>query len=318
MPDGSRRPTPTVVTARTSATPPARSGPRVVPAVCTSTVIGQLRTATWLGDHHLRRQSPGGSPRGAPLALRMGRVAGPATLLGKKVSVHSLRSSRRPRYLTRLRGPPELWFPHPVPAKSLESYWSVAYRPGGWVRLRAKDELSTGFRGTVYLQLLPDKTYQGRLTVHQAFMVGDMSISARTWRQVPIAEIERVARQPEQAEVLRRPTDRPLAPAEELGRYFDETEPQFGAATTHIRDTPPLAPFDVPMIPEPVQAPPKGRITDEFLVHVASAYAQAVGEGSPAKVIAEQAKVPIRTVHGWITEARKRGHLPPGRPGRAG
>jgi hypothetical protein len=220
--------------------------------------------------------------------------------------------------LTRLRGPPELWFPHPVPAKTLERYWSAAYRPGGWVRLRAKDELPTGFRGTVYLQLLPDKTYQGRLTVHQAFMAGDISISARTWRQVPIAEIERVARQPEQAEVLRRPADRPLAPAEELGRYFDETEPQFGAATTHIRDTPPLAPFDVPMIPGPVQAPPKGRITDEFLVHVASAYAQAVGEGSPAKVIAEQAKVPIRTVHGWISQARKRGHLPPGRPGRAG
>ena len=42
------------------------------------------------------------------------------------------------------------------------------------------------------------------------------------------------------------------------------------------------------MIPEPVQAPPKGRITDEFLVHVASAYAHAIGDGSPAKVIAEQ------------------------------
>ena len=146
--------------------------------------------------------------------------------------------------MTRLRDLPEMWFPLPVPAKTVESYWSVAYRPGGWVRLQAKDELSTGFRGTVYLQLLPDETFQGRLTVHQAFMAGDVPISARTWRQVPIAEIERVARQPDQAEVLRRPADRLLAPAEELGRYFDETEPQFGPATTHIRDTPRLAPFD--------------------------------------------------------------------------
>jgi hypothetical protein len=36
--------TPRVVTARTSATPPARSGSRVVPAVRTSTVDGQPRT----------------------------------------------------------------------------------------------------------------------------------------------------------------------------------------------------------------------------------------------------------------------------------
>ena len=203
-------------------------------------------------------------------------------------------------------------------AKAVECYWSVAYRPGGWVRLQAKGELSAGFCGTVYLQLLPDATFQGRLTVHQAFMAGDAPISARTWRQIPIAEIESLARQPDQAEVLRRPADRPLAPAAQLGRYFDETEPQVGPATTHIRDRPRLTPFDVPMIPGPVQTPPKGRITDEFLVHVASAYTQAAGGGSPAKVIAEQAKVPIRTVHGWITQARKRGYLPPGRPGRAG
>ena len=127
-------------------------------------------------------------------------------------------------------------FLNPVPAKTVESYWSVAYRPGGWVRLRAKDELSTGFRGTVLPQLLPDETFQRRLTVHQAFMAGHVPISPRTWRQVPMAEIESVARQPDQAEVLRRPADRPLAPAEELGRYFKEIEPQFGSlpATSRI------------------------------------------------------------------------------------
>jgi hypothetical protein len=124
-----------------------------------------------------------------------------------------------------------------VPVKTVES-WSVAYRPGGWVRLQAKDELSTGFRGTVYLQLLPDETFQGRVTAHQAFMAGDVPISPGTWRHVPIAEIESVARQPDQAEVLRRPADRPLAPAEELGCYFNKIEPQFGSATSHIPDTP--------------------------------------------------------------------------------
>jgi hypothetical protein len=194
----------------------------------------------------------------------------------------------------------------------------MAYSLGGWVRLQAKDELSTGFRGTVLPQLLPDETFQGRLTVHQAFMAGHVPISPRTWRQVPMAEIESVARKPDQAEVLRRPADRPLAPAEELGRYFKEIEPQFGSATSHVPDIPRLSQFEVPIIPGPVQAPPKWWITDEFLVHVASAYAQVVGEDSPAMVIAEQAKVRIQAVHGWITQGRKRGHLPPGRPGRAG
>ena len=33
-------------------------------------------------------------------------------------------------------------------------------------------------------------------------------------------------------------------------------------------------------------------------------------------VLAEEANVPVRTVHGWIREARRRGFLPPGKQGR--
>ena len=172
------------------------------------------------------------------------------------ISVQDVSSSRQPKYLTRLRDLREIWFPRPVPVKTVESL-SMAYSLGGWVRLQAKDELSTGFRGTVLPQLLPDETFQGRLTVHQAFMAGHEPISPRTWRQVPMAEIESVARQPDQAEVLCRPADRPLAPAEELGRYFKEIEPQFGSAASHVPDIRRLSQFEVPIIPGPVQAPPK-------------------------------------------------------------
>ena len=94
---------------------------------------------------------------------------------------------------------------------------------GRLCRLQAKDELSTGFCGTVYLELLPDPTYPGRLTVHQAFMA--VMRHQCPHLASPHCQIESVATQPDQAEVLRRPADRPLAPAEELGRCFDEPNP---------------------------------------------------------------------------------------------
>lgn len=54
--------------------------------------------------------------------------------------------------------------------------------------------------------------------------------------------------------------------------------------------------------------------TDEFYALVARAYREASAEtGRPAPVLAEEAGVPVATVRRWIAEARRRGHLPPGR-----
>jgi hypothetical protein len=81
-----------------------------------------------------------------------------------------------------------------------------------------------------------------------------------------------------------------------------------------------------PRPPRPVVVPeeailPKLRrpdaITDEFLALVAAHYRRAVLEGrSPALALAGSAKVPVRTIHRWVYEARKRGIMPPGRRGR--
>jgi hypothetical protein len=38
----------------------------------------------------------------------------------------------------------------------------------------------------------------------------------------------------------------------------------------------------------------------------------------PAPSIAMEADVPVTTVHRWVREARRRGHLPPGRQGQVG
>lgn len=69
----------------------------------------------------------------------------------------------------------------------------------------------------------------------------------------------------------------------------------------------------------PAVTAPEGRLTDEFLKTVADAYLWMTVSGRhPAPSIAEMAKVPVSRVHRWVCEARKRGFLPPSRPGRAG
>jgi transposase-like protein len=58
---------------------------------------------------------------------------------------------------------------------------------------------------------------------------------------------------------------------------------------------------------------------EEFYRLVATAYGEYAAESNaPAKGIAEEAGVPVTTVHRWIREARRRGFLPPARKGRAG
>lgn len=81
-------------------------------------------------------------------------------------------------------------------------------------------------------------------------------------------------------------------------------------------------------LPHPEGAPPaevhekpkvqRGR-SDDFYRQVADEYREhLVDSHRPAALIAEAHGVPLTTAHRWIREARRRGYLPPGRPGRAG
>lgn len=64
---------------------------------------------------------------------------------------------------------------------------------------------------------------------------------------------------------------------------------------------------------------PDGSDPDGFYRQVAGAYSSLVCDTSrPAKAMAEEAGVPVATVHRWIHEARRRGFLPVGRQGRSG
>lgn len=68
-----------------------------------------------------------------------------------------------------------------------------------------------------------------------------------------------------------------------------------------------------------VLKPPTDGLTEDFLSRLAAAYRELVlAKRAPAPAIAEQTGAPVGTVHRWIAESRKRGHLPPAVRGRAG
>lgn len=57
------------------------------------------------------------------------------------------------------------------------------------------------------------------------------------------------------------------------------------------------------------------RLDDSFLREIARQYTEHVtAKRMPAPAIAKTEQAPVRTVHRWIHEARKRGLLPPGTP----
>lgn len=65
---------------------------------------------------------------------------------------------------------------------------------------------------------------------------------------------------------------------------------------------------------------PDGKDPAAFYRRVAEAYVEAAStDSAPAPAMAAEAGVPVATVRGWISEARRRGALPPAPPrGRAG
>lgn len=197
--------------------------------------------------------------------------------------------------------------------------WDVTFWPGGWAR--AIDE--TGV--TITLRLLPVGEGDAvRLRVHATLMSSAKPVTARMWRDVPLAEIEqhvmiwgRVKDLRPHFEAMLQPSEIESLQSEDLVRYFEETEPlpvgsSIPRSTLVADDGEPRADFTL-------IRPPDGRISNEFLENLAEMYRWAVESGkAPAPAIANTANAPVRTVHRWVAEARKRGFLPPAIRGKAG
>jgi hypothetical protein len=74
-----------------------------------------------------------------------------------------------------------------------------------------------------------------------------------------------------------------------------------------------------PRTPRKPLTRPDGSDPDGFYKQVADAYRDVLQTNRKvAVVLAEEAHVPVGTVHRWVLEARRRGFLPPARQGRAG
>lgn len=210
------------------------------------------------------------------------------------------------------------------------THWRVVAAPGGWVRAKAPADETT-----VYMQLR--STGEGphhRLNVHTVVMDSPAPISSHVWRYVPFHEVERVANNTQgilTAEGWNPIRERLLTPAEGSPVDVGTLEHYFGTAEELANLDGPNPVIENHMLilsgvggapgeePPPLSKP-VGRITDEFLEELARTYNWLVASKhtAPATVIADQTGAPVATVRRWISNARQRGILPPGRPGRAG
>lgn len=197
--------------------------------------------------------------------------------------------------------------------------WEVEYRPLGWVRL-------TDSHGgpSVYLEFEHSgPAGQERFDLKTVVMRtgDDEPLSGRAWRRVPFSDLEsRFQEEPVRDVLTARPSGVTAPSLDSLDAFFEATAEMADPAhrmptgTMMGARTDDEAPSHLPII-----TAPQGRITDAFLEDVAAAYRWHVGaKNAPAPAIAENSGVPVRTVHRWIYEARKRGILPPARTGRAG
>ncbi|MFJ3024072.1 hypothetical protein ACIPH4_24470 [Streptomyces tendae] len=198
--------------------------------------------------------------------------------------------------------------------------WDVQARPLGWIRLKER-----GGGPSVFLQYeRSGSPGQERFDMRAVVLKADEGdeLSARLWRRIPFSQLERMFNFAPMVEVLTAPTPADVvAPTlDTLDAYFEatsETESVFGSINSDVLvsdEQEGNPPGKIPIV-----KPPQGRLTDDFLRDVAEAYRWfAEAKQPPAPGIADIAEVPVRTVHRWIYEARKRGILPPARTGRAG
>jgi hypothetical protein len=179
----------------------------------------------------------------------------------------------------------------------------------GWYEWRQEPPLPAGV--LVRVAVVPD----GRLVLTGLRVEGGPT--AELLRSIPVGRIEAAANA--QLTVVddavvpagmarHRPSGTRVPRASELG--WDTVDP--GRA----RERPPMPPR-LSRGAEP-SAGRRGH-PDAFYRNVAVAYLDlAQASSRPAAELAEANGVPSTTAHRWIKEARRRGYLPPGRPGKAG
>lgn len=189
-------------------------------------------------------------------------------------------------------------------------------RPG-WLEV---SDSEPGLDARVWINVI--KREGGRLAVGTLIVNGE-PVDGATLRRIPVARIEALLNTTGVGEAA-------LSP--DVAREFAalhgpalQTYPNefllIEQALSTLLSGPVLGPppNDAPTAERQPLRRPDGTDPGGFYRQVADAYRAVAGTTSrPAKLLAEEAGVPVPTVHRWIHEARRRELLPPARKGRAG
>lgn len=164
---------------------------------------------------------------------------------------------------------------------------------------------------------------EGRGVVTALVLLGE-SLDSATLRAIPVGRIESAINHPQfgwggglriDAAALREFADRGVLFPDEFGQID-------AALTTYVEKAPDSGHGGKVTRRKSARKPlrrPDGSDPEGFYRTVADAYNDAVlTTAAPAPVLAEEAGVPVGTVHRWIREARRGGYLPPAKKGRAG
>jgi hypothetical protein len=183
----------------------------------------------------------------------------------------------------------------------------IAVGDGGWLHVRAATPAGTVMG---FVQLVQDddgRLYTAVATVQPWQVKGGRTVPLRGahLRAFPLAAIEAEANGPLRDEVLAGIDGDVHLTLSGEGRKPGEPRK---------RRTP------APETDLTLELPATKPYPDDFYRAVARRYIDAFrfGGARPAALIAEANDVPLKTVHRWVAEARKRGMLPPGRRGKAG
>ncbi len=197
----------------------------------------------------------------------------------------------------------------------------IAFGYGGWVQVE-----DVGLPGPMYVRLAPDDSKRWR--VRELYIEGGAPLTEESLRRLPLHLVEMWAQ--EDTEVLE---SRAGVPGPDLGLLASHFATSWGRSDKHWvadswRAQYPDSGVERPKRPRSVRRPtppPREplttphRLDDDFLKRVADAYRDVVASGRwPAPVLAAEANVTKSTVRRWVLEARKRGHLPPGKQGKVG
>lgn len=181
----------------------------------------------------------------------------------------------------------------------------VQFGNQGWVRVNGLEDDSGDF--VVHVKTMES---EGRRLIVDLLVGGQPwapGLTSATMKAIPIGWIESVINTPAALAALAERDDGDFKNDQTLNA-FRERETEF------IAEQVPYVTDELPKLTRPDGSDP-----DSFYRQVANAYAAAVTKtGRPAVLLAEEAAVPVPTVHRWIAESRRRGFLPPARKGRAG